>query len=156
MVAARSPARRLGRLEPSQPAGEVDGRLRHRVGDVADFVEGRFRIFDVGGREIGVIRTAEGFFAVANVCPHQGAPICLGRVGGTWLESRPGDYVYGLDGSVVRCPWHSWEFTVTDGQAVAGITSKRLTTYPVAVEGTTVLVTAGRARVRLDTPADRA
>lgn len=149
MVATRSPTRRLGRLLPSTPAGEADGRLRHYLGEVDDFEPGVFRIFDVGGSEIGVVRTEVGWSAVANACPHQNAPICLGALGGTNLPSRPGDYLYGLDGVVLRCPWHSWEFEVTDGSAVGGITTKRLTTYPVEVDGGSVYVLAGRVRASI-------
>jgi nitrite reductase (NADH) small subunit len=146
MVVHRSAARSLGRLLPSRPAGDSGGRLRHYVGEVGDFEPGRFRIYDVDGNEIGVVRTGDGFYAVRNACPHQTAPICLGKVGGTWLPSRPGEYVYGLDGRVLRCPWHSWEFDLTDGSAVGGITTKKLTTYPVELDGDSVYVLAGRVR----------
>lgn len=124
----------------------VDGRLRHDCGAADDFELGRFRIYELAGREIGVVRTVDGYFAVNNACPHQGAPICLGTVRGTYLPSAPGEYEHGLEGRVLSCPWHSWEFTIEDGSAVGGITSKRLTTYPVEVEDGRVYVFAGRQR----------
>lgn len=38
--------------------------------------------------------------ALDGVCPHQGGPLGKGR----------------LNGCVVTCPWHGWQFDVTTGQ----------------------------------------
>jgi nitrite reductase/ring-hydroxylating ferredoxin subunit len=113
---------------------------RHCVGSVEDFDEGRFRVFEIAGRPIGVVRTGEGFYAVRNRCPHQGAEICAGRVAGTMLASEPGHFAYSDAESVLACPWHRWEFRLADGTSVGSVTNKRLVTYEVEVEDGEVYV----------------
>jgi nitrite reductase (NADH) small subunit len=108
--------------------------VRHHVGAAAEFEQDRFRIFEISGRPIGVVRTARGFFAVRNRCPHQGAEICRGRVSGTMLASSPGEYSYSDEEAVLACPWHRWEFSLEDGSSVGSVTKKRLVVYEVEVE----------------------
>lgn len=114
--------------------------MRYVVGDVEEFPPGTIRLFEVAGRSVGVVRCNGRFHAVRNRCPHRGAPVCRGNVSGTMLPSRPGEFVYGLDGRVLRCPWHGWEFDLEDGKALFGIDGRRLVTYPVHVEEGRVLV----------------
>ena len=51
-----------------------------------------------------------------NHCPHKGAPVCKGILGGTWLPCGPGEMVYGRDGEVLVCPWHGFEFDLLSGE----------------------------------------
>jgi nitrite reductase/ring-hydroxylating ferredoxin subunit len=102
------------------------------------------RVADVDGREIAVANVDGAFYAFRNVCPHQGARLCFrdaAGLGGTMLPSSPHEYVYGLDGRVLRCPWHGWEFDVTTGRALFDDTM-RVKTYEVSVDGADVLVDA--------------
>lgn len=113
---------------------------RHWVGRRTALPLNRFKILELDGRSIGVVRTRRGVFAVRNSCPHQAAPICLGRITGTNLPSRPGEYRYGLHGELLRCPWHGFEFRLEDGRSAFDVTTKRLVTYPVVLEGDDVYV----------------
>ncbi|MBS1676590.1 MAG: Rieske (2Fe-2S) protein [Actinobacteria bacterium] len=109
--------------------------VRHYVGTVEEFEPDRFRTFEIEGRPVGVVRTAAGFFACRNRCPHQGADICAGAVSvGTMVPSQPMQYVYSADRCIVACPWHRWEFDLRDGEGIQGITKKRLVTYAVEVD----------------------
>lgn len=114
--------------------------VRHHVGAVDDFEDGRFKVLDIDGRPVGVVRTAQGFFAVRNRCPHQGADICAGTVGGTMVASAPHEYEYRNDTLVVACPWHRWEFELETGASFGRVTNKRLVTYVVEVEDGEVYV----------------
>ena len=38
--------------------------------------EGERRLVELAGRTIGVFRLDGGFFALADRCPHRGAPLC--------------------------------------------------------------------------------
>ncbi|HUY25032.1 MAG TPA: Rieske (2Fe-2S) protein [Candidatus Saccharimonadales bacterium] len=105
------------------------------IGKSSDFPKGKFRVLAVGGIEIGVVRTSRGFFAVRNICPHEGAPVCRGRLSGTMLPSAPGQLRYGLGGIVLRCPWHGWEFRLDNGQAVFGTARGRVRTYKIELIG---------------------
>jgi 3-phenylpropionate/trans-cinnamate dioxygenase ferredoxin subunit len=91
------------------------------------------RLVQIEGREVGIVRTAAGVFALGNRCPHQGAPICRGRVTGTMVASNPGEYVYGEEEVVVRCPWHGYEFSLATGLSYGGVTKGRVPVFPVEV-----------------------
>jgi nitrite reductase (NADH) small subunit len=108
---------------------------------VEEFPMGRFRVLELAGRPVGVVRTEQGFFAVRNRCPHQGANICAGTVSGTMVPSRPFEYEYSEETLVVACPWHRWEFELETGVSFGRMTNKRLVTYPVEVDGGQVYVT---------------
>jgi 3-phenylpropionate/trans-cinnamate dioxygenase ferredoxin subunit len=114
--------------------------VRHHVGAVGDFADGRFKVFDIGGRPVGVVKTGQGFYAVRNRCPHQGADICAGTVGGTMVASDPFEYEYRTDTLVVACPWHRWEFELATGDSFGKVTNKKLVTYAVEVEDDEVYV----------------
>ncbi len=105
----------------------------HHVAQLADLPRRGAVLRSVAGHDLVVIKSPSGFHALRNVCPHQSAPICGGTVTGTYLPSRPGELRYGLEGEVIRCPWHGWEFDVRNGEALFGTTSKRAVTYPVEV-----------------------
>lgn len=117
---------------------------RHRVGELEDFPLDAFRVFEIAGRPVGVVRTRQGLFAVRNRCPHQGAAICAGRVSGTMVASAPFDYEYSEQTPVIACPWHRWEFELDSGRSYGRVTNKRLVTYPVEVEDDQVYVVMRR------------
>jgi nitrite reductase (NADH) small subunit len=112
----------------------VSTLARQRVGAVDDFEPGRFHVFELQGRPVGVVRTEQGFFAVRNRCPHQGAGICAGIVTGTMEPSAPGEFSFSDEALVVVCPWHRWEFELATGESYGRVTRKRLVTYEVEVE----------------------
>ena len=91
---------------------------RHIIGAAGDIVPGQRKIVSIGGREIGVINVRGRFYALRNICPHRGAPLCRGTVDGTTLPSLPGEHAWGRQGEVRRCPWHGWEFDISTGQAL--------------------------------------
>ena len=92
----------------------------------------------VHGREIGVLRLADGTLAgIRNRCPHSGAPLCLGTVRHR-LDGRPGTYA-DSGRAVLRCPWHGWEFDLATGACLDEPTM-RAAVYQARVEGGRVLV----------------
>lgn len=111
--------------------------VRHVVGPAAEFAAGETRIVDVRGRSIGVINDNGRYFALRNVCPHHGAPLCAGRVQGFMRPSEPHVYDYSGDDEadrVVLCPWHGYKFRLADGRSVTEPETSRVRTYEVAVE----------------------
>jgi nitrite reductase (NADH) small subunit len=105
------------------------------VGLASEFPPGERKIVEVGGRSIGVFNVEGRYYALRNACPHQGAPLCLGSVGGTFEESGPGEYVWGREGRILRCPWHGWEFDLTTGRSVFNPHRTRVKSYAVSVQG---------------------
>lgn len=97
------------------------------------------KVVEVKGRSVGVFNLSGEVVAVLNLCPHELAPVCLGKVGGTTLPSAPGEWCWGREGEILACPWHGWEFDLRTGQAIAD-PKVRLRRYPVEVVGGTVYV----------------
>lgn len=109
--------------------------LTHPVGHVDDFTDGEFRVFELDGRSVGVVRVDGAYHAVLNVCPHALAPICAGKLRGTSLPSQPGqEPAFGLQGRILVCPWHHYEFDLgNNGRAVFTDYRARVRLFPVHV-----------------------
>lgn len=91
------------------------------------------RIVTDGKWTAGVFNIAGSFHAIRNVCPHAGAPLCLGTVHGTHVPGEVGEFEPGYEGRILRCPWHGWEFDIVTGKALYDRKS-RVATYPVIVD----------------------
>jgi nitrite reductase/ring-hydroxylating ferredoxin subunit len=104
------------------------------VASVGEIPPGGRKIVEVAGRSIGVFNVGGRFYALRNRCPHQGGPLCQGRLSGVVVASRAGEYEYVRDGEVLRCPWHGWEFDVKTGQSWIDPERLRVRAYPVTVE----------------------
>ena len=130
----------------------MTGKHRHVVGKASELLPGTRKIVEVKGRSIGVFNLEGAYYALRNSCPHQGGPICQGTLTGTMLPSEPGEYVYGMENRVLRCPWHCWEFDITTGKMIfvpdplrvrtyeVGVESPSVETYPVEVEESRVVL----------------
>ncbi len=94
-----------------------------RVAKVSEIPVGKARVVVVLGHPVAIFHLEGGFYAVSNVCLHRGGPVGEGT----------------LDGPVVTCPLHGWEYDVRTGENVANPMA-RLRTYSVRVEGDDVLV----------------
>jgi nitrite reductase (NADH) small subunit len=125
---------------------DAPGSARCHVGRLGDFELNVCRIVEVAGREVGIIRTEQGVFAIANRCPHMGGGICYGTITGVMTASSPEDITYDEEQKAVRCPWHGWEFLLSSGAAVGGITNRRLRRFPLQVIQDDVYVILREAR----------
>ncbi|MFH5181818.1 Rieske (2Fe-2S) protein [Paenibacillus sp. TAB 01] len=114
-------------------------RTRFPVATLGQLQEKGRIIAEVKGMQIGVFWVNGQAYAWRNVCPHAAAPVCEGPVCGTRLPSLVYEYKYGRDREIVRCPWHGWEFDLTDGKHLAD-PGVGLRGYPVEIEGEQVYV----------------
>ena len=80
-------------------------------------------LVEAGGQEIALFNINGKICAIHAVCPHQGGPLAEG----------------GIDGTVVTCPWHGWQFDVTTGVCTFNDAIKQ-PTFPVKEEGEDVSV----------------
>lgn len=110
---------------------------RHVIGTVADLPLGSRQIVTLEGRSVGIFNVNGEYRALKNNCPHQGAPLCAGRVTGMTLPSEPGQYLYGREGEILRCPWHGWEFDLNNGKSIYDPNKCLVKTYEVKVESDT-------------------
>ncbi len=95
------------------------------IGCKNDIAAGESLVVTVRGHQIAVFNVAGEYFAIDDHCPHRGASLAEGSV----------------SDSIVRCPWHKWEFDLTTGrcQGQAGNWVRR---YDIKVDGETLLLDA--------------
>jgi nitrite reductase/ring-hydroxylating ferredoxin subunit len=107
---------------------------KYVVASVDEIPPGGRKIVEVEGQSIGVFNLNGEFFALRNRCPHQGGPLCEGKLWG-WLEARvPGEYTYARRGEILTCGWHGWEFDVRSGQSWCEPRRLRARAYEVTVQ----------------------
>jgi nitrite reductase (NADH) small subunit len=106
---------------------------------ITDVTPGNQRIVTVGKYSIGVFNVEGSFFAVLNVCPHRGGPVCEGPQCGTSLPTDRYEFKYGREDSLVRCAWHGWEFDLRTGQCL-GAPKVKARTFSTSVENGEVVV----------------
>lgn len=75
-----------------------------RVASPGALLPGTSRAVAVGRYEIALFNVDGEYFALENVCPHQGSPIVDGFV----------------EGRTVTCPWHAWCFDLRTGRLTLG------------------------------------
>ncbi len=81
------------------------------VGEIAD---GERKIIQVDNLSIGVFHHNGKWFAVRNHCLHRGGPVATGT----------------LEGDVLTCPWHGFQYNLTNGRLLVDPATK-LETYQV-------------------------
>ncbi|MFB3924156.1 MAG: Rieske (2Fe-2S) protein [Terriglobia bacterium] len=94
-----------------------------KVASVAELPAGSCKAVEVDGKTIALFNVSGQVFALDNTCLHQGGPLGEGT----------------LEGDVVTCPWHMWEYNVRTGEKV-GNPALKIAAYPVQVEGNDIKV----------------
>src|SRR5207302_8394110 len=104
---------------------EPSGARSLRVASASDVPAGTGAVVNAGGRLLALFNVDGTFYALDNTCLHRGGPVGEGD----------------LDGTIVTCPWHGWEYDVRTGANTIN-PAARLKTYEVRVEGDDILVGA--------------
>ncbi len=97
------------------------------VARTGDILQGEAKLVTIEGKAIAVFNVNDQFYAIYNTCPHEGGPLCEGR----------------LKGYVVSCPWHDLAFDVRNGQGTDG-GGYCVGSYEVRVDGDRILLGARR------------
>jgi 3-phenylpropionate/trans-cinnamate dioxygenase ferredoxin subunit len=97
------------------------------IANVSDTPPGTISVHDAGGVRIALCNVNGRFYAIDDVCTHDGASLDQGV----------------LDGDLVECPRHGAKFDVTSGRAVVLPAIRPVKTYPVQIEGDDVKVDIG-------------
>lgn len=94
-----------------------------KAGSLAKLGPGQMIEFRRGEQQIALCNVEGEIHALDNHCPHRGGPLAQGA----------------LQGRMVVCPWHCWEFDCITGACEFNpeIVVRR---YPVRVEGDEILV----------------
>lgn len=93
------------------------------VAKVGQLKDGEGIVVPMDQDEVALFRIDGAVHACTNTCPHRGGPLGEGA----------------LDGKVVSCPWHGWEFDVTTGRMPVN-PNIGIRTYPARVDGEEVSV----------------
>lgn len=95
-----------------------------RVTSLNELWEGEMQVHTVGGVELLLVNAEGGVVRAFDAyCPHQDHPLIEGE----------------LEGRVLTCSAHLWQFDVTSGEGV-NPRDCRLKQYPVKLEGDDILV----------------
>lgn len=94
------------------------------VARVADTPPGTITSVEAGDKRIAICNVNGRYYAIDDVCTHDGAPLDQGE----------------LQDNLVECPRHGAKFDVTTGRAVVLPAVRPVQTYPVQVEGDDVKV----------------
>lgn len=94
-----------------------------RVACVADVPEGEGREFVAAGRIVALFNVKGQLYAMDGICPHAGGPLAKGT----------------LQENMVTCPWHGWQFDVTNGRHCLNLQLQH-TCFPITIVGDDVLV----------------
>ncbi|MGI8689414.1 MAG: Rieske (2Fe-2S) protein [Thermomicrobiales bacterium] len=116
--------------------------VRYIVAAVDEIPPGGRKIVTVAGRSIGIFNVNGEFFALRNRCPHQGGPLCEGKIWGMLQAQAPGELEYTRAGEILTCAWHGWEFDIRTGQSWCDPERLRVRRYNVSVEPGDALTTA--------------
>ena len=85
----------------------------HPVTASGDLDEGQIRTFHIAGKAMLLVRVHGRLYAVANLCPHAGSPLNLGK----------------LIGRTIRCPLHGFRFDLETGGCLGPAPCEALETY---------------------------
>ncbi|MBI3840148.1 MAG: non-heme iron oxygenase ferredoxin subunit [Planctomycetia bacterium] len=95
-----------------------------RVANISEIPDPGRKLVEVDDRLVVVIHTAGHFYAVDDVCTHDGGPLGEGQ----------------LQGFTIACPRHGAKFDVRDGRALTMPATKATVTHDVKVVGDDVLL----------------
>ena len=95
-----------------------------KVGSVSDLKPGECKTVEPNGTAIALYNVGGRYLATSNTCPHRGGPLGEGA----------------LDGEIITCPWHGFQYNVTNGQCSAPNPALKVDAYQVSVQGNDVFV----------------
>ena len=85
---------------------------------------GDFRIVDIDDVEIAVINCDDRFYAIEDVCTHDGGELTGGEI----------------EGCEIECPRHGARFNIKTGEALSAPAYEPIAIFPVRIEGGVVQV----------------
>ena len=97
-----------------------------RAAKTTEIEPGTIKEVQVAGKAVALANVGGKFYAISNTCLHRGGPLGQGP----------------LEGNIVTCPWHGWEYEVTTGK-IRQNPSVGVDNYPVEVRGEEIFVDAG-------------
>src|SRR4051812_47403026 len=113
--------RRVAR--PVEPPGAACMPGFVKMATLDEIPRGESKEVEHDGRIYAIFNVEGTIHAIDGICPHQGGPLADGP----------------LEGTLVTCPWHGWQFDVCTGKTPLGSRIKQAV-YEVKVEGQDILI----------------
>ena len=95
-----------------------------KVAEIGDIEDGEMMPVEIDGEPVCLAKVDGVIYAFTDNCTHISGPLCDGD----------------LDGEVLTCPWHGAQFDVRTGKVLRGPARQDIMTYPVKVDGGSILV----------------
>ena len=83
----------------------------------------KFFIKKIDRKSFGAIKINGKVKVIRNICPHAGAEICKGKINKLVLSNKKNQLIF-KNKLVLQCPWHGWEFFLSNGFAVHSSNNK--------------------------------
>lgn len=90
-----------------------------------DVKNGQGKVINANGKIFALFKKGRKIYVMDNTCLHRGGPLGEGK----------------LDGNIVACPWHGWQYDITTGECKTTLGMK-LKTYSVTVKGEEIFIDA--------------
>jgi len=94
------------------------------VAKVSDLSDPGKTLVEIEDRLVALFRVGGKFYAIDDVCTHDGGPLAEGA----------------LEGYAIACPRHGAKFDIRDGRALTMPATRATVAHEVKVEGDTVFV----------------
>jgi len=98
-----------------------------KVAETKDIQSRKMKAVEVAGEKICLINVEGKYYAIGDVCTHEGGPLAEGT----------------LEDYEVECPWHGSKFDIRTGKVTRPPANEPESTYEVKVEGNDILVRKG-------------
>lgn len=97
---------------------------REKVAEISDIPKGTTLSYALDGKNIAVCNVHGIFYAIEDVCTHDGAPLDQGI----------------LQGNIITCPRHGATFDVTTGAALSMPAVVPVKTIPLEIESEVIYI----------------
>ncbi len=95
-----------------------------KVATTSDIEPGTVKVYEAGGKQIAICNVDGTFYAIDDVCTHDGGSLDQGE----------------LEGDQIECPRHGALFDVKTGKALTLPAVMPVQSYPVQVDGNDIKV----------------
>jgi len=95
-----------------------------KVAETKDIQSTKMKAVEVAGENICLVNVEGKYYAIGNVCTHEGGPLAEGT----------------LEGYEVECPWHGSKFDIRTGKVTRPPANEPESTYEVKIEGNDILI----------------
>ncbi len=95
-----------------------------KVAEKKDIPPGEMKVVSLANEQVCLINIEDNFYAIGNVCTHQGGPLNEGI----------------CDGYELECPWHLAKFDIRTGNVISPPAERSVSSYDLRIEDNNILI----------------